>query len=243
MDGTIHFSELNTYIRCPKQYEFKELIGIRMPKNLPLANGSACHKAVETNYKQKINTKEDLKLQDVKDVYATAFEEEASELEGFSSLEKAKTKDGGVVTVGTYHTAIASKIQPKLVEEKFEIEVANAVLAGTIDVYTEDDSLRDFKTANKVPTKPSEAYKLQLGIYSLAHPEARSFGIDLVSGANKAVFNLKKEDLPISKIPHYINALNQSLITGLFPPTHPDNWCCSEKWCGFWNICPYGGKK
>jgi len=26
-----------------------------------------------------------------------------------------------------------------------------------------------------------------------------------------------------------------------FLPAQPDEWWCSPRWCGYWNICPYGG--
>jgi hypothetical protein len=34
-----------------------------------------------------------------------------------------------------------------------------------------------------------------------------------------------------------------AIQTGVFPPTNPDNWWCSERWCGYWDgICPFGKK-
>jgi len=34
-----------------------------------------------------------------------------------------------------------------------------------------------------------------------------------------------------------------AIKTGIFPPTNPDSWWCSEKWCGYWDdVCPFGRK-
>lgn len=40
---------------------------------------------------------------------------------------------------------------------------------------------------------------------------------------------------------HFANAV-QAYRTGIFVPAKADYWGCSEKWCAYWNICPYAKK-
>jgi len=40
----------------------------------------------------------------------------------------------------------------------------------------------------------------------------------------------------------YLNRIANAVASiqlGIFPPTQQTNWWCSEKWCGYHNICPY----
>jgi hypothetical protein len=36
----------------------------------------------------------------------------------------------------------------------------------------------------------------------------------------------------------FANAVH-AIKSGIFVPTKPDDWRCSQKWCGYFNICPY----
>lgn len=40
-----------------------------------------------------------------------------------------------------------------------------------------------------------------------------------------------------------IQAIEHAKRTGAFLPADPGWWGCSEKWCGYWNVCEFGGKK
>jgi hypothetical protein len=34
----------------------------------------------------------------------------------------------------------------------------------------------------------------------------------------------------------------QAIQREVFTPTDPGNWWCHPKYCGFWDVCEYGGK-
>ena len=32
------------------------------------------------------------------------------------------------------------------------------------------------------------------------------------------------------------------VTAGRYLPAAEDSWWCSERWCGYWNICPFGAR-
>ena len=66
-------SKANSYLRCPKAYEFAYEKNIRMKPSWGI-RGRAAHAAEEINYRQKLDTHDDLSINDVKDIAASQFE-------------------------------------------------------------------------------------------------------------------------------------------------------------------------
>jgi len=43
-------------------------------------------------------------------------------------------------------------------------------------------------------------------------------------------------------IPRIVAGIKASIKSGDFIPCNPTSWKHSEKFCGYWNICQFGGK-
>ena len=71
----LSFTQINMFLRCARQYEFRYIKGLRRPPSGALILGKSWHKAVELNYSQKIQTEKDLPIEDVQDCFSDAFEE------------------------------------------------------------------------------------------------------------------------------------------------------------------------
>ena len=61
-DPHISVSALEMHQRCPKQYEFRYVEGMKIPPGIALIRGKAFHSGVAHNYKQKIESAKDLPL-------------------------------------------------------------------------------------------------------------------------------------------------------------------------------------
>jgi ATP-dependent helicase/DNAse subunit B len=64
----ISVSQVKTYLRCPLQYYFSQIEGLKLPPKSALAFGSVTHKSVEVNYKQKLDSHEDLPVEHIQEV-------------------------------------------------------------------------------------------------------------------------------------------------------------------------------
>ncbi len=208
--------------------------------------GSAGHSAIETNLTQKLATRKDLPLNDVTDAFADSFEArfESEEVVLEEGEKKGDLKDQGVELVSIHHSHIAPKIQPKLVEHRYELETENYKIQGYLDLVDESGAIVDTKFTGKKPNQEELDKDLQFTAYSLLYR----------ANNGKNELGMRKDALVKTKKPYAIQVgtsrtdedgdwflgladkFNAALDAGNFFP-NPTGWWCSEKWCGYWGRC------
>jgi hypothetical protein len=175
--------------RCPRQWQERYIHKRKKrPAEAPFL-GSTFHKAIEKNFKQKIDSGVDLPIIDLLDYYAEeAFpdvlreeQEEAGE-EIFWDTEPTKTQSAedivrarGKVMVTEYQDQIAPRIQPLASEFWIEADFGLPVpLIGKFDVEREATVI-DAKTSKQTNRKPKEDWRIQAAIYSRARQKPVEF--------------------------------------------------------------------
>ncbi len=120
----LSFTQINTYLRCPRQYHYRYVLGIRTLPSGSMVQSRVWHETVERNYRQKITNHEDLPLE-LQAFYAERFDE-ALKLEdvAFDAAESAGAlKDEGLAIVAAHHREIAPAVQPLFVEKPFRVSL------------------------------------------------------------------------------------------------------------------------
>jgi len=240
----ISVTQINMYLRCPASYYYRYVCGIILPPKSALTKGRAVHKGQEYNYRQKIESYQDLPLHEVKEVTATAFEAEQDNTEFEQGEEPGRVKDEAVTLAALYHQEIAPKTQPLLVEEKVEVPFAETTLLGFIDLLDNKGYIHDTKTASKTPSEDSADKSLQLSAYSLAHrylmgvPETGVRLDYLVQTKPPKVVTLeaRRTERDIQRFIAIAERVIAAISAEMFYP-NPDNFLCSEKHCGYWKMC------
>ena len=51
----------------------------------------------------------------------------------------------------------------------------------------------------------------------------------------------KRSEADIARALAVVGLVDRAITSGIFPPADPNHWVCSEKWCGYWHKCGYGG--
>jgi hypothetical protein len=108
--------------------------------------------------------------------------------------------------------------------------------------------IRDTKTSKKTPSEDEADKSTQLSGYAVAAtaiygktPDALAldFLVDLKRGTEYAPrFTTRTPDDDAVFFNRLANAVN-TIKSGIFTPTKPDDWRCSKKWCGYFEVCPY----
>jgi hypothetical protein len=243
-------------LRCGEQFRRRYIEGEIIPPGIGAGRGTAVHAGNKANLGQKILSKKDLPLSDLKDAtrdgYVRAFsggvyipKDEIS--------EKEKLLNGGLNEalrlIGLYREKVAPEIQPMAVEESFEIDVGLPLnLAGRMD-YQEKPKVGDIKTTTKSWAEGQILREIQPVFYSFAHEKMRGMRPEFVYHILVAL--KKEEKLQEQKMTASDNDYRalfaklkmfcHMLETGTFLPANPGSWWCSEKWCGYWGTCPYQG--
>jgi hypothetical protein len=108
--------------------------------------------------------------------------------------------------------------------------------------------IRDTKTSKKTPNADIAHESSQLTAYSLSSsvldgkiPDAvrLDYLIDLKGGVKTATLESTRT---LDDIDNYLNRLANGIATirsGMFVPAPDTAWWCDNRYCGFWNTCPY----
>jgi CRISPR/Cas system-associated exonuclease Cas4 (RecB family) len=249
-----HQSELNTFLKCGKQWEFRYVQKIKTPPKAALTLGSSVDAGVTRNLVQKVGSGKDLSLEEVLDVYSKDFDIRAQETE-WDEDKPGEQKDMGIKLLSAHHAELAPKIDPETVQEKFVIETdAGFNLGGTLDLTTKDLVVVDTKTAKSKYDEGAVNNSIQAIMYDFAYEalrgkKAKSFRFDVLIKPTKTIgarvqqVEEKVTDEARSFLFDSIHNVHRAIEAGIALPAAEGSWWCSKDWCGYWDRCKGKGAK
>lgn len=239
-------SQINMYLRCPAQYYFRYEEGIKMPPRSALTKGTCVHKGIEHNYRQKIESKKDVKVNEVKEVVSSEFDERKDETDWRDGEDPGKIKDRTVGLAEMYHVNMAPTIQPLWVEQEVEvpIETFGLVLKGYLDLVDEDMWIRDNKTTGRTPNKSVIDKSLQLSAYYFAYraitgESPKGVKLDYmvdIKTPKLVTFEGKRTQREIDRFVNTAGSVAAAIKNNVYYPNE-GNFMCSPEHCGYWDIC------
>ena len=245
-------SQLEMFAKCPESWRRRYIEKEVIPPRLAMLKGSALHKAAEHNMRQKMQTREDLMVDEIVDFAVNAFEEGVKG--GYQLADNESKAEVGdykklVDAMATTHAEWqAPDYQPVAVEEKFVISLPSIEhdIVGVIDLVDESGAVIDFKTSSKKMTEADVDTSIQLGLYAAAQNKNEvAVKLDVLIEPSARLPSRRQliegtrdnSDLPV--IAKRVAVVSKTIEAGLFPPAPVGSWWCSESWCGYWNTCPY----
>ena len=245
LDHVSH-SQINMYLRCPRQWKYRYIDGLKSPPSGPLIVGSAYHTALEGNFKQKVSSMEDLPVADCLDLYSDAWENRLLEEEIiWDKLGPGESKDQGAGLVEEYITSTAPSVQPAEVEKTCYSEVAGVKFVCRVDIVDMQKAVIDHKTSSKAFSQDDVDYDIQ------ASAEAFALGRPIVF-YNHVAIKLKTPRIQVVKayrlqadIDWWVSMATEVVLqmeTGLAPPRSIDafgkkGYWCNERFCGYYERC------
>lgn len=243
----VSFSQIDMYLRCPKQYEFAYIKGLRMPPGVALLEGSAHHKAFEINNTNKIKKGKDLKANQLTEIFMEDFNERIKKED---KVIWGDEKENAIFARGKswhqdYVRNIAPSIEPKAVEKKFESEIKldgmEFTLSGIIDMETRTKVI-DYKTTSDYGFREKRKEvdsSLQLSYYAHATNLPNVGYICLIKKANPEIGMLmsKRSSAQVKWALTIASQVVQAIQSKTFHPCSPSAWQCNPKWCGFFSRC------
>ena len=246
--GHLSPSQVNMLLRCPTQWYFRYVENKVIQPTGSMMVGSAFHGAVGINYSQKIETHEDLPLQEVLDYFSTDFDANSQETD-WRHDDPGTKKDTGIQTLSKYQESIAPLVQPKAVELGYQLSFTNVdwTFKGYVDLVTDAEVVLELKTSARSVSKPREDHIRQISAYILGNRQlsgAKEFGarIDYAIHPSKnnppKIVSFTIQD-PDDLVFHYLKLIKQCsriVENEVFIPNR-DHILCSRKWCGYWELC------
>ena len=242
-------TQLNMFLRCPRQYEFRYLQGLKIPPSGAMVQSKAWHAALEANYTQKIKSDKDLPLSNMEELFSTrlddAFREEEIKLS--AKEDPGSLKDNGVLIVAEHHKVIAPTVKPAEVEQEFRVSLGEDFpyeLLGYWDLIDRSGVIVDNKAYSRTPSQDDVDKDLQLTVYSLGYRVSKnavedSLRLDTVIKKKKPTavqLVTKRTNDDCQWLLTLIEQVAKAIQSGVFYP-NPNGWHCSPKFCGYWEKC------
>jgi len=236
-------TQLKMFLRCPLQYKFRYIDGLKIPPPSYITLGKSVHSALEENFRQKIESHRDLPLEQLTDLFSDSWEKKASETLFEEDEKPGKIKDEGIGLVKVYHREVAPNIQPVYVEKGFGLLIDNIKypLIGYIDLVDDNRCIIDHKTAKRSFPKDVVDKDLQLTAYAMAYRQMtgrEESGVRF----NVAVRTKEPKIQPLSStrsqkdIYRFLRVLehvSKAMETGIFYPN--EGYQCAA--CGYREQC------
>lgn len=240
-------SQINTLLSCEAKFFFRYAMDMKIQPSGSLTFGKSYDVALNTNAEQKIESKQDMKVSDIQDIFSTEFDKLSPETD-WKEENSGEVKDTGIGLIKAYTNEIAPLVQPVKVQGEYHIDINGVQVMGFTDIETETLVI-DNKTSGKTPSGVSNDYLIQTATYKLMTGKDAElhFGIKNKKPITKILpVPLDNTDLEYVK-GLYVNMADRKekiLSEELKPIPNRSSNLCSRKWCGYWNICEltHGGK-
>lgn len=142
--GHLSHSQIEMYLKCPRQYYFRYVRDEKRPPGIAMTLGSGAHAAVETTHHHIVDHQTPAPVETVLAVFSDRFDKQAEDVpeqdwqeEG---MDKGTIKDAGVRLVTLYNKNFAPLVQPQVhdgvrgIEKRVEVSVAGVPMLGFIDL-------------------------------------------------------------------------------------------------------------
>lgn len=245
-------SLIRSYLNDPAACLFRYFKGLVVKPKGYTTLGTCTHLAAEHVNKYKLEKGKDSKLSVMQDIFYESWKERKKNTV-FQEDEDPKLieKEGINRVVPLYYERVHKKIEPLYIEEPFEIHFPdlNATVTGTMDLVERDHLIRDLKTKKRAP-RWDEAIKSFQGRSYMAGYKVKfkkdpsGFLLDCIVRKNGAEYiptkPVKYSDLRTEEYMHTCRRVIMNIRAGIFYPKRDGNHFCSQKWCGFYEICHKG---
>lgn len=243
----LSISQINTYLRCPLQYYWRYVEGLKVPPASAVTFGLATHRAIEHNYSFKVVSGEDRPVEEVQEVFAREFDSLAPGTQWEEGEEPGAVKDEGIKTTALYMREVAPVTKPVAVEQPFEVEFENVeyTLKGVVDLVDASETIIDTKTSKRAPSPDQLERDLQLTAYSLGYRAVTGrteTGLRMdyvVRTKTPKIVSLKsgpRDEREVNRLLKLIGYVARAIRDRLFFP-QPHNFTCNPNGCGYWTIC------
>lgn len=267
----IHASQIAMAVRCGMQFQYRYIEGKVRPPGIALVAGSTLHKVREVDLLRKAAAVSTLTPDEAAQMAAIEFDRrvdteglEPDEDERHMSQEALRGSgvDLAVSLAVAHNRDIVPLVTPTTmpnargeavaaVELALRVEIPGVAypLEGTIDTIDVDGVLRDCKSSGKKLGRDTLATSIQLPFYALLmdaamRVEPTGFALDVVQKLKRPAGYVVSGPATTGhqRVLSHVMSHVQMLEGGNFRPADPDHWVCSKKFCGYFDICPFGAR-
>lgn len=230
-------------MKCPRKFEYKYIYKFKEQPTIRLGVGRTYHNVLETHFKSKLEGNQGLELKDmiaISDSFFGEFLDENKISPSKQTTDEIKVQLDSLLSV--FEKSEYSKIEPKIVEDPFEIEIEGIKFTGRIDLLDVNNKLIDFKTASKSYTQDTVDKSIQASAYLYVSKElgvnAQDFQFVINVKNKKPVIQsliTRRTNKQLEFFKSLVYWAGKQIDTGVFVPNTTSYLC--GKYCGYNEIC------
>lgn len=263
-------SSMRLFLTCPEKWRRRYVEGEYEPVGPAAILGSAVGRAEGTSYQEQIDSGLPLPAADVLDAFSAEWELELEQRGDRGGIQwedekPGKVKDSGARVLGLYHRTVAPQIKPAAVEQRFNVGLPGVdwTFTGYRDLDELSGDVSDFKVRSPgkgVVSTEEAAGDLQVTGYLFSRraevqaglaPRLGDFNFhNFVRGSELAPRNVlvtpaarteQQLDSFLALLYRVAAEINWRTEHDVWHGPAPGSWQCSERWCGYYRRCVFGG--
>jgi len=257
-------TSLDMLSKCGVMWEFRYVKGLSRPPGVAMLVGTAVDHAANATLQSKIDTGSLLSVEEVGEIAVEKLAKEwdhgvaLSDEDAFFGPKavKGKATDRAAALAQAHTMLLAPRIAPQRLQWEWELEVegSDTFITGVVDCEEVDGSIRDLKTTGRKPKEAMADDSTQLSLYALAkhvidgQPAPVGVRLDYLVASEGhlspwtvglVTFESSRTEADFDQITRRVERAIHVIRSGAFMPARPDDWWCSSKWCGYWDVCPF----
>lgn len=243
-------SSIKTYQRCAKQWEFRYIKNLKLAPAGVMIAGTAYHQALADYFNAVLDDQAYFSMEACLDSFSGSWDRQLSEhktredetIEEFDRIDwgnddPGELKDKGIECTKYYHTNIAPKIKPLLVEERVEAPLDSIKFVAITDLITENEII-DHKLKAKRFSLSDLQNDMQPTAYKMFYPYKQfNYHVALRQKTPSVEINeaVRTQD-DISFFVEMVLDTLKAIRAGSFP-ARIEGWHCNENFCGYYKLC------
>lgn len=248
-------SSLNLLNKCPLKWKRRYIDREYEPPNGKMILGSAVGAAEAQHYGTVIETGEGLSLEAVQDEFSAEWDDRIGREDvDWGDDKPGELKDSGVLALDAYHTTVAPLIVPVSVEREFTLSWPGLdwSLTGFLDLEEQDGTVADLKVRGKRLLQSDADVDLQPAAYLYARraegnpsPRFDYHTMVRVKRPYAEVVTTERTSVQLDSFADRVflaaNEVAWRAENEAWSGAVPGTWWCSQRFCGYWDSCRFGG--
>jgi len=237
----ISHSQIQLWDRCPRQWEYRYMKLIPSIPSGELVLGGAYHAALDFNFKQKIDSREDLSTEECLDMFAKEWGKRVRREESvnWGKKDPDRLMLVGLALVEEYIDSTAPTVQPLFSERTFRTEVAGIDFIYIMDLQDENKIVIDHKTAGRPYIQLDVDKDLQASAAAFVLGRSIVFHNHVAVKVKIPYIQIVKTIRVAADIEWWIKKVSltvEHMMSGIAPP-NIDSWLCNPLYCSCWDMC------
>src|SRR5712692_7655052 len=163
MTDVLSPSQVRAFSDCEVRWFYEHLLGLTDPATATMALDNAIRTALMTNFRQKVDSKEDIEIEGVVGLFRRAWKQQRASANFCDDEVPEAMGRTGEALVRVYMQQVAPNIRPAAVEQPLHGVIGGVRIHAQLDVMEVDGTIIDIRTTPTAPVHVDQMHRRGCG--------------------------------------------------------------------------------